>query len=1586
TSSWELEVLVTDASGLTDTATITIDIDDLTENTLGGHLFNDVDADGYVAHDGLEFEAATVHLYLDANGDGLFDNSDLLIRTTTTDNSGHYYFNGIGDFTHFVVVDSTTLAPHQGYNTGTSQADVWAEQTYGSTGSLVTDTGVDSYTTTSGALFGGRTATGSDDLADASTAEHVTRVSMSGADNYEVDFGFSFNVVTNLEGGDVAATSGHTVQGSLRQFMINANSIVGDNTMRFVPVVDHNELVRETWQLVVTELLPELTDAGTTIDGQAYSFRDGLNMVDLNADEIGTPGTLVGVNEYALDLIDRPELELVAGATLQYGLMVKADNTTVSGLRVDGFGDGTILDGGVQLIDADDFVLQYSHLVNAAGANLAVDGGLGGLVQHNLIEGGDAFGIFMDGNGGQTNDDWLITDNFIMNNADQFAYGDGIDVEGNSNVTIRHNLFSGNAGSGVDSYQNTGVLIVDENTVVGNGYGGSETSGIRLFGSNHEVTSNVVQDNAGAGVYAVGGGAASPGPALHNLISMNEFGGNDGIAIDLGEQAATALELNRGDGVSDFSVFSPDYAQEGIQNPVLNSSVLDAGSTEIRGMAGPNQRIEFYAAVADTDSSDTSGGENYGEGIKYLGWTMSNAIGEFTFLTNDLLVDDAVTAIAIDSNNNTSEFSQNIEVNVAPVADGFDLDLDPGESWTFDLNDFSYSDVDGDTFASIEITQLPVEGELQWRGSAVTLGQVISASDIDDGDLEYIAPTDAAGDPVDTIKFTVFDGTLSSLEHDIEVSVENDAPLFVTGSDVNLDENVDSLTIVATDPEGFDVTYDLGTGNDEGLFSIHPTSGELTFAMTPDFENPHDGNTDNQYVVEVVVTDPAGNETTKEITIHVQPVNDNVPVWDGPASYDVDENETAVTTLAVDDDDLPGDDIVFGIEASSPDFSLFQINPATGELSFIDPPDYESAGDVGGDNVYNLRVSASDGDNTIYQDITVSVQPVNEHAQVITNSSSHSIDENTTFVVDLETSDNDDPQEPISWSIDNGWNDGDLFTINPSTGELTFDVAPNFESPLDGDGNNEYLVRVVSDDGDGNVVTKDLAITVRDVNEPIADMELKPDHIDEMSPGGSTVGFVLVDDRDAGETHLWELLDDAGDIFDINPATGELTVQPGADLNYEDQTSYEIVVQVTDSELHQLTETLTVYIDDVNEVAVATDKLFNVDEGAAVHVKNSEFNDIVDPDGDPLAISIASGPAHGTAKVLADNSIVYTHHGSETTLDSFVYRINDGRGGIDTAVITITINPVNDAPIAIGESIIASGEGSFVIAEGALLANDTDAEMTPLDVVVVSGPANGTLTTLPNGSLRFTPDENTLPIETFTYHVTDGDKDSNVVTASIVTTGITRIELPEREPDPVDPPIDPGTPIDPGEPTSEENEPGGNNEPGSPGDLGVDSRLANTRANDQNSFELSDTSALTDSELLTANYGFTYQKSSVDLSSLWLQEQTASYGSFDGSASGISTEMYTSLWHDLDMVNHEILDNINAATGNIAAAASLTGVLTVGYVLWMARGGMLVASLVSSMPAWQSFDPLPILQYSAGDDDADAEDDSIEALLDRAGE
>ena len=260
----------------------------------------------------LAFANATVQLYVD-DGDGVIDAGDTLFATTTSDAAGLYSFTGLFSNTYYVVVDSKTLS---------AAPNVWAEQTYGAAGAANNAAGT-TFTGAAGALYGGRSAVVSDNAAALTTAEHVTRVAVAGATVDDVDSGFSFNAVTSARGDNVDddGANPRMQQGTLRQFILNANAIVGPNAMRFVPAtaanVDGGDGLgngNDYWRITLATALPQITDAGTVVDGTAYQATVNGAVRNDNAGLLGAGGT-VGVGAVALAQVAAPSSRCSPTAT-----------------------------------------------------------------------------------------------------------------------------------------------------------------------------------------------------------------------------------------------------------------------------------------------------------------------------------------------------------------------------------------------------------------------------------------------------------------------------------------------------------------------------------------------------------------------------------------------------------------------------------------------------------------------------------------------------------------------------------------------------------------------------------------------------------------------------------------------------------------------------------------------------------------------------------------------------------------------------------------------------------------------------------------------------------------------------------------------------------------------------------------------------------------------------------------------------------------------------------------------------------------------------------------------------------------------
>src|SRR5207302_5404349 len=85
----------------------------------------------------------------------------------------------------------------------------------------------------------------------------------------------------------------------------------------------------------------------------------------------------------------------------------------------------------------------------------------------------------------------------------------------------------------------------------------------------------------------------------------------------------------------------------------------------------------------------------------------------------------------------------------------------------------------------------------------------------------------------------------------------------------------------------------------------------------------------------------------------------------------------------------------------------------------------------------------------------------------------------------------------------------------------------------------------------------------------------------------------------------------------------------------------------------------------------------------------------------------------------------YTPTANLTGTDSFAYQANDGTADSNVATVTITVNPVNDAPVAGNDAHSVNEDTTLTVAAAGVLANDTDVDGDPLTAVLVTGRRGG---------------------------------------------------------------------------------------------------------------------------------------------------------------------------------------------------------------------------------------------------------------------
>ncbi|MDH4109075.1 MAG: thrombospondin type 3 repeat-containing protein [Gammaproteobacteria bacterium] len=193
--------------------------------------------------------------------------------------------------------------------------------------------------------------------------------------------------------------------------------------------------------------------------------------------------------------------------------------------------------------------------------------------------------------------------------------------------------------------------------------------------------------------------------------------------------------------------------------------------------------------------------------------------------------------------------------------------------------------------------------------------------------------------------------------------------------------------------------------------------------------------------------------------------------------------------------------------------------------------------------------------------------------------------------------------------------------------------------------------------------------------------------------------------------------------------------------------------------------------------AVNEDAILNVAAAAGVLANDTDAN------GDPLSAVLVSGTANGTLTLNADGSFRYDSNPDFNGSDSFVYQASDGALATQ-ATATITVNSMNDSPIAVADQFFLQSMTQQAFAAPGVLANDNDVDLLPYDPSQLTASLDldvnvGALTLNANGSFGYTiaaEDGRVGTVDTFQYHNNDGAANSNTVTATI-TRQLSAIEV-----------------------------------------------------------------------------------------------------------------------------------------------------------------------------------------------------------------
>ncbi|MEQ6247885.1 cadherin-like domain-containing protein [Sulfitobacter sp. HNIBRBA3233] len=605
----------------------------------------------------------------------------------------------------------------------------------------------------------------------------------------------------------------------------------------------------------------------------------------------------------------------------------------------------------------------------------------------------------------------------------------------------------------------------------------------------------------------------------------------------------------------------------------------------------------------------------------------------------------------------------------------------------------------------------------------------------DSGPLRVAEETlDADGDSFSgTIEFLNADGsvrgTMTFAEIEEKMLPANLPPVATDDTATTDEDTTITIPVLAndTDPDLDPLTV-TAASSDFGTVVING-DGTLDFTPNPDFFG--------EAVINYTITDGNGGFDDAVVTVTVNDVVDaNAPVAVDDTA--VTDEDTAVTIPVLANDSDPDGDPLTVIAATSADGDVV-IN-ADGTLTFTPNPDFN------GDAVIDYTITDGRGgfDDSI---VTVTVNPVQDPPVALDDVAS--TEEDTTVTISVLANDSDPDGDPLT--ITDATSADGAVTIN-GDGTIDFTPAAGF--------NGDAVINYTITDGNGGFDDAVVSVSVGEVNDaPVA-----ADDVAETPEDTAITIPVLANDSDPDGDPLTITAASSPDGEVVINDDGTVTFTPNPDFNGPTTISYTI----SDGNGGEDTATVDLTVTPVNDPPVAEDDVAETDQATAVTVPVL-LNDS-DPEGDPLEIIAASSP-DGDVVINDDGTLTFTPAPDFTGEATVNYSIGDGNGGTDPAIVTVTVLPVNTAPVAVDDTATTVEDTAVIIP---VLANDTDPDLDPLTVTAATSD-QGDVVINDDGTVTFTPNPDFTGEAVINYTISDGNggSDDAVVTVTVtVTDGI----------------------------------------------------------------------------------------------------------------------------------------------------------------------------------------------------------------------
>ncbi|HII4332234.1 TPA: tandem-95 repeat protein [Vibrio parahaemolyticus] len=739
-----------------------------------------------------------------------------------------------------------------------------------------------------------------------------------------------------------------------------------------------------------------------------------------------------------------------------------------------------------------------------------------------------------------------------------------------------------------------------------------------------------------------------------------------------GKLVFTPAENFNGDAEITYTVTDGQLTDEAkvtiTVNPVNDAPTIKVDAVEsITEDAVNTDTVVATLTVRDTDTPEdqlTVSLENNSNGYFVLvgNEVKLTQVGVDAVNNDELnLKDLTISASVSDGVNPTANDSDSLvvnRVNDAPTVENAIADQVLSEdfaTYTIDLNE-----VFKDTDSSLEFS---VSGNNSIQISIVNgVATINPTADWNGSEILTFTATDPSGESVSqTVNFTV--APVVDIEAD-STNVVEDTPTIINVLGNDTFEGKDKV-----------VSLDAENGPKNGTVIVN-NDGTVTYT-------PNDNYVGKDTFTYIVTSGGVSESTTVEV--NVTPVNDAPVAKDDIATT---QEDTAVTIdVLPNDTDVDGDKL--SIQSASVPEAQGKVEIVDGKLVFTPAENFN--GDA------EITYTVTDGALTDQATVKVTVNAVNDTPVVESNIADQALAEDfTPYTIDLNTAFSD---------VDN------------VDGELTFSVSGNSNIQVaivngiatitpTADWNGSETLTFTATDPSGESISQTVNFTVAPVADIVADSVTVVEDT-------ATIIKVLGNDTFEGDDKVVSLDTNNG------PANGTVSINPDGSVTYTPNDNY----HGTDSFTYIVTsggvsESTTVNVDvtPVNDAPVAKDDIATTQEDTAVTI-DALPND-TDADGDKLSIESASVPKEqGTVEVV-DGKLVFTPAENFNGDAEITYTVTDGQL-TDEAKVTVTVNPVNDAPtikVDAVESITEDGVNTDTVV-ATLTVRDTD---TPEDQLTVS--------------------------------------------------------------------------------------------------------------------------------------------------------------------------------------------------------------------------------------------------------------------------